>query len=135
MKRILFLLVAITAFSCSSDDSTPVLEPNQFINGTWVEIAVKTDPNDDWVYTDCGDFQLSHKYTFNSDGTYTMVNGCDASLWPQVNGTYSIEGNVLTINNSEGQSTSYLGVVSSSQITKQDFSDEFEGEIYLLQKQ
>lgn len=135
MKRILFLLVAITAFSCSSDDSSPVTDPNQVIVGTWLEIAAKIEPQDEWVYTDCEEFQLSQKYTFNNDGTYTMVNGCDESIWTPVNGTYNIEGNVLTINNSEGQSTSYIGVISESQITKQGFSEDFEGEIYLLQKQ
>lgn len=135
MKRLLLLLITITAFSCSSDDSEPVLQPNQVIVGTWLEVAGKVNPQDEWVNRDCSEFQTSQKYIFNSDGTYTMLNGCDESLWPPVNGTYVVEGNVLSVTGDEGTGTSYIGVVSSTQMTKQDFSSEFTGTISLFQKQ
>lgn len=104
MKKFIILLMAFTAFSCSSDDNDPV-DNNGIRNpytgsviGSWKTVGLSL--NDMAYDVDCDADEPAddvYTFTFFEDGTFDVYENC----FPEVlyaEGTYQTTGNVLTLN-------------------------------------
>lgn len=80
MKKLLFLCLAVLAFSCSKNNgNTPKATKTQLISKTWkqTDILASVGPGVQTsvfktVLTDC---QQDNLWQFNSNGTYTLFEG------------------------------------------------------------
>lgn len=97
---LVFAVFAVT-ISCGSDDATPLTENEQMnLLGSWRQLAIQFEEEGDiWrdVSQCTGDWQYTMLYTYNANGTYRVVNLCDEVPQP-LSGTYTVDGDVLTLN-------------------------------------
>lgn len=99
------LLASFVLFSCSSDDDNPV---NANIVGKWAfvntVIGGVTIPYDD--HEDCGKDYVELK----ADGTYVSIDVWDCEEIVDDSGTYTYEGNTITI---DGESAEVIKLTNS----------------------
>lgn len=93
-KLIVFALLAIVSFGCSSsDDSVSVTEEK--LVGKWyystTKVAGQTFPYDD--HEDCGKDYVE----FKADGTLFDVDVWDCEVYDDLVGTWTIDGNKIVI--------------------------------------
>src|SRR5690606_2724902 len=136
MKKIttLLLLCSISLIglsSCSSDDNTPVVQPEEenHLLGTWrlATMSVKSYENDELVseYTDLPvSSTIQWEYTFNNDNTVEYLMAIPAAeLSESGSGTYVRNGNILTMT-IVGED----GVFEITELASESFNIKFEEE-------
>lgn len=101
MKKILLLIVAITVFGCSDDDNNSTTDYSGYVNprlkGEWVATNI------------IGQSELppclsKNGYKFGSAGACTIIidnmnTPCSSTAYP---GTYTVTGDILTIDSPGG---------------------------------
>jgi hypothetical protein len=106
MKKIfLFALLAALSFSCNSDDDGQPIDNglhNPYtgsVVGTWSTIALAIDGEE--INLNCeAEVPAPDNYifVFNEDNTFELYHNCSLLGEPLGTGTYSTNGNVLTLN-------------------------------------
>lgn len=95
MKKILLLLITVTAFSCSSDDNAALT--SNTLDGTWVQVTYKmSNESSEMDMSNCDAPIPAMKYVFNPNGSFTSQSACDENS--EVNTfSYSLNGSEVTL--------------------------------------
>jgi hypothetical protein len=91
MKKVLFLLLALTLFNCSNDDDSQPGDGGDPIVGEWTLYRSIKMSNGQWETIDSD--EESSTETFNADGTYSWTEEGDSGsgTWERMpNGQYRI---------------------------------------------
>lgn len=100
MKRLLLLLIAVTAFSCSTDDAEPVnVEAN--IEGDWRQTSFKlASTGQTFDMSNCETFANAKVFTFSEDGLLHINNACEGGSFNfPYTAQYERNNNIITISN------------------------------------
>jgi len=112
------LLASFVLFSCSSDDDNGA---KASIVGKWAFVNTVVNgvpiPYDD--HEDCGKDYIELK----ADGTYVSIDVWDCEEYVDDSGTYTYEGNTITI---DGQSTEVIKLTNSELSIKG--TEDFDGD-------
>lgn len=105
MKRLLMIVLVISAFACSDDDNDNVGN-NGIANpytgsvvGTWITNGITINGNS--VQLDCDNetvFEDNYTFIFNEDNSFDIYHNCYPEDGIYNSGTYTTTGNVLTLN-------------------------------------
>ena len=110
MKKLLYLLLTVLIFACTSDDLSPVPAcwENPSFEGTWESVQTVGE-GDDAITT-------TYTYVFNSGGTGTLatVAGPDSETfnditWSDTRNEDSVYTGVLTISNGTTLTYQWIG--------------------------
>ncbi|MEM6514990.1 MAG: lipocalin family protein [Bacteroidota bacterium] len=119
--NLLFLFLATTlCFNCSDDDDDMGLGNSsdfpQLIVGSWRFASGTTDGNPTMVQDQC---ELQFTFSFAADGNFTTTSfsGPNCATSTQGSGTYSISGNVLTLNTTQGSGQAEITGLNSSTLS------------------
>lgn len=95
MKKLILLLIVVTAVSCSEDKR--IVEREDII-GEWKEIQRRnTKKIPVYDILDCDDKNANGElYTFNADSTYT-VRGICPGVEPEVKGEWIYRDNIISL--------------------------------------
>src|SRR5689334_13047117 len=98
MKKLIYLFIAITVFSCNkSDDNNSNKITIQTLAGDYRITSAKVNGTDvlNNYLPSC---QQDDIYTLNTDSTYTITDaGTTCNPGSGTSGTWSLNGNVITI--------------------------------------
>jgi len=113
----LCLFAFVTACSSEDDEEETVIVAQSPIVGVWkIESIFDVDNNEDLVVDDCR--RTFNTYQYNADGTFSIeahkIMDGSCQLEGTYTGTYSVDGNILTILEEETESQREILVLDAN---------------------
>lgn len=100
MKKLLLLLITVTAISCNSDDNSTPVNANPQYAGHWREVSYTAVGMNTVLLDNCAVNSTGHIMEFKAGGQLEIHPACEnATFQTHYTANYAIEGDVLTITN------------------------------------
>lgn len=128
MKRFLLLFVALAAVACSDDDATTIAN----YQGVYRTVGLYNYQGEFFDTTVCptgGSVGFYRTYMFDEANNYAYYNTCEEDEDYDEEGTYTLVGNQLTVNNSLFSVVYTVSDLGNGKVQWQ-FTETIDGEDY-----